>query len=250
MRDDLRDDPMPYGINTIRLRISLPPAPAPQDYDDRVWWMRPLRGWTGGQVVSGGLTAGDGTPAEAPESAQSHPTNMFAGPGAPSDLANDLGQQSDIDAGQHSRSKPGYHRYTASDVVASGAQQVTVEEMRDQMLRFAVPGRSPDQPVVSGQYYPVYDPVTGLFVGTVQTTVSADGLTTVNRTVPGPLLADGAVIRTAVRNPDGSWSVKTIGIGNNVDPELAPVNEFLGPYIFTNLDMQMRRNIQRHHGAP
>ena len=96
----------------------------------------------------------------------------------------------------------------------------------------------------------VYDPVTALFVGDVRIMVSADGLTTVNRTVPRHLLADGAVVRTAIHNPDGSWSVKTIGICNNVDPELAPVDEFLGPYIFTNLDRQMRRNIQKHHEAP
>ena len=50
MRDDARDEAMSYGVDTIRLRISFPAAPAPQDYDDRVWWMRPLRGWTGGQT--------------------------------------------------------------------------------------------------------------------------------------------------------------------------------------------------------
>ena len=49
---DPRDDPMPYGVDTIRLRISFPTAPAPQGYDDRMWRMRPLRGWTGGQAAT------------------------------------------------------------------------------------------------------------------------------------------------------------------------------------------------------
>ena len=242
---------MPYGVDTIRLRIEWSAAPVSRGYNGRMWRMRPLRGWTGGQAASGErFLAGESISAEAPEFARSDTGNLFAGPGAPADPADDPGQSSEVDAGQYSRSKPGYHDYRVNDVVASAAEHVTVEEMRDQMLRFAVPGRSPDQPVVSGRRYSVYDPVTGLFVGYVTTTVSEDGLTIVNRTAPGHLLADGAVVRTAIHNPDGSWSVKTIGLGNNLYPELAPVNEFLGPYIFTNLDLQMRRNIQRHHGAP
>ena len=43
-----RYDLMPYGVDTIRLRISFPAAPASQGYDDRMWRIRPLRGWTGG----------------------------------------------------------------------------------------------------------------------------------------------------------------------------------------------------------
>lgn len=252
----LRDETLPYGMDTIRLRLTWPAAPAPQGYNGRMWRMRPLRGWTGGPTAGGeGFIAGEGISAEAPEFARSDTANLFAGnlfagPGAPADPADDLGRRPEVDASQYSRSKPGYHDHRVNDVIASAAEHVTVEEMKDQMLRFAVPGLSPDQPVVSGRSYPVYDPVTGLFVGDVRTTVSEDGLTTVNRTLPGHLLADGAVVPAAIHNPDGSWSVKTIGIGNSVDPELAPVNEFLGPYIFTNLDMQMRRNTQRHHGAP
>ena len=43
-----RNEAMPYGVDTIRLRISFPTAPASRGYDDRMWRMRPLRGWTGG----------------------------------------------------------------------------------------------------------------------------------------------------------------------------------------------------------
>ncbi len=39
---------MPYGVDTIRLRISFPAAPASEGYNGRAWRMRPLRGWTGG----------------------------------------------------------------------------------------------------------------------------------------------------------------------------------------------------------
>ena len=57
----------------------------------------------------------------------------------PSRPADDLGQRSEVDVSQYSRSKPGYHGYRVNDVVASVAEHVTVEELRDQMLRFAVP---------------------------------------------------------------------------------------------------------------
>ncbi len=59
---DPQDDPMPYGVDTIRLRISFPAAPEPQDYDDRVWWMRPLRGWTGGARWDAQRAEGEAAP--------------------------------------------------------------------------------------------------------------------------------------------------------------------------------------------
>ena len=46
--DAARDEAMPYGVDTIRLRISFPAAPVSQGYNGRAWGMRPLRGWTGG----------------------------------------------------------------------------------------------------------------------------------------------------------------------------------------------------------
>ena len=48
--DGVRDDAAPYGVDTIRLRISLPAAPVSQGYNGRMWRMRPLRGWTGRQA--------------------------------------------------------------------------------------------------------------------------------------------------------------------------------------------------------
>lgn len=47
LRDDHRDDMAPYGVDTIRLRISFPAAPVSRGYNGRAWGMRPLRGWTG-----------------------------------------------------------------------------------------------------------------------------------------------------------------------------------------------------------
>jgi len=47
-RDEaVRDEALPYGMDTIRLRISWPAAPASRGYNGRMWRMRPLRGWTG-----------------------------------------------------------------------------------------------------------------------------------------------------------------------------------------------------------
>lgn len=117
------------------------------------------------------------------------------------------------------------------------------------MSRFAVPGQSPDQPVRDLGRYRVYDPFTGLYAGRVTTTVSPDGLTTSNQTLPGHILHDGQITRSAIRNPDGLWSVFTTGSGNNTVPLGAEANEFAGPRIFERVDEQMRQNILRHHAG-
>ena len=154
------------------------------------------------------------------------------------------------DGSEYSPSREGYHRYQAGpNVVCSAVLRCTAEEIADQMSRFAVPGRSPDHPVRSLQRYPVYAPITGRFVGNVVTTVSADGLIIQNVTRPGHLLYRGQITRTAIQNPDGSWSVTTIGVGNNIKFGMATANELAGPHIFDSLDEKMRENIERHHGA-
>ena len=56
--DVTRDDAAPYGVDTIWLRIEWPAPPAPQGYDGRMWRMRPLRGWTGGQAADAEPSAG------------------------------------------------------------------------------------------------------------------------------------------------------------------------------------------------
>ena len=77
----------------------------------------------------------------------------------------------------------------------------------------------------------------------MRTSISSDGLTTTNVTLPGHLLYDGQITRSATQNPDGSWSVTTIGAGNNIYPGMATANELAGPGIFNNMDEQMRQNI-------
>ena len=44
---------LPYGVDTIVLRIEWPIAPAARGYNGRAWKMRPLRGWTGGRADQG-----------------------------------------------------------------------------------------------------------------------------------------------------------------------------------------------------
>ena len=117
------------------------------------------------------------------------------------------------------------------------------------MSRYSLPGRSPDQPVQSGQQYVVRDPATGLPVGLVTTNISSDGLTVQNVTQPLHVLYDGQITRTAQKLPDGSWWVTTVGIGNNVIPGMATLNQEIGPEIFNALDTQMRQNIAQHHGG-
>jgi hypothetical protein len=103
--------------------------------------------------------------------------------------------------------------------------------------------------VENEQISPVYDPHTGLLAGYVRTTISPDGLTIVNKTRPLHLLYNGKIERAARREKDGSWSMTTHGIGNNLIPGMNKINEELGPGIFDALDQRLRENIERHHGV-
>jgi hypothetical protein len=82
----------------------------------------------------------------------------------------------------------------------------------------------------------------------VETWISADGLSIVNRTERIHLFYDGEVERTARQTEDGSWHVTTRGIGNNVIPGMNWINEWLGPGIFKTEDERMRNNVRAHHG--
>jgi len=59
VKSGVRDGALPYGVDTIVLRIEWPAAPASRGYNGRMWRLRPLRGWTGGQAA-GVLSAGAG----------------------------------------------------------------------------------------------------------------------------------------------------------------------------------------------
>lgn len=175
----------------------------------------------------------------------------------------------------YSPNRPGWHNYEVTNVVATADQRVSPEQMRDYLLRHAVPGQDPSRPVTDGQTSTVSDPrllgrtaQNSRWLGTgesdrVQTHVSADGLSISNTTLPGHALHDGRIIRTATQQPDGSWTITTRGYGNNdgqflgnnwfgrqtAAPEVAArLNEWQGPQIFTAVDQAMAANIQAHSG--
>ena len=151
---------------------------------------------------------------------------------------------------QYSPSRPGYHDYTAGpNVVCPAELRCTKQEIADQMSRFSLPGRSPAEPIQSGEKYPVYDPETGLFVGRVRSEIFDDGLAVRNVTQPGHIFHDGQITRSASQAPDGTWTVTTRGTGNNVYPGMSHANELFGPGVFNGLDARMRANIERHHGV-
>jgi len=81
----------------------------------------------------------------------------------------------------------------------------------------------------------------------VDTTVSGDGMTIVNRTSPAHVFYNGVVIRTASQSDDGAWYVTTRGFGNNVAPGMNILNQGEGPVTFRILDQRLRENIERHH---
>ena len=148
---------------------------------------------------------------------------------------------------KYSPDRSGFHDYTAGpNEVCSEAQACSAGEIKDQLSSFAVPGQDPSRPVENLGIYPVTDPRLGLPTGNVLTTVSPNGLTIINTTLPGHVFHDGQITRSASQGVNGAWSVTTRGIGNNVIPGAATINQWQGPAIFNNLDAQMRANIGAH----
>jgi len=174
-------------------------------------------------------------------------TEGGAGAFSPGSVAPD---QSGRMPGRYSPDRPDYHDYTVVNQVCPPEAQCSADEMKDQHLRFGVPGNPPWSPVESGHNYPAYDPWMGEFLaGPVKTTVSDDGMTITNKTQPGHRLHDGEVVRKLFQGPDGGWYVITRGQGNNIYPGYDLLNQWGGPKVFNKVDEQMRLNIMRHHGV-
>jgi RHS repeat-associated protein len=155
----------------------------------------------------------------------------------------------------YSSDRGGWHDYTEGpNLVCAEDLGCTQQEMVDQFSRFAVPGQDPSKPVSDGGIYKVYDPRNGVYAGKVVTTVSADGMTITNTTLPGHVFHDGQITRALSQDVSGAWYVTTRGIGNNYVPftsigcdTCAAANSWQGRKIFNCVDSQMRMNIEAHH---
>jgi hypothetical protein len=109
-------------------------------------------------------------------------------------------------------------------------------------------------PVENYGVYQVRDPRPVLSLlgspGQVMVFISPDGLTIVNRPIPGEHAFNGGqVVRTAWMAEDGTWYVTTRGFGNNYQPGMDTLNNLIGPGVFGTMDNQMRINILRDHGV-
>ena len=86
-----------------------------------------------------------------------------------------------------------------------------------------------------------------LYSGAIQITISPDGLTLTNQTLPTHVFHNGMVVRNYSQREDGAWVVTTVGTGTNVWPVVGPTvdqaNDVVGPAVFTAIDAQMRIHI-------
>ncbi len=157
--------------------------------------------------------------------------------------------------GPYSPARPGWHYYETENVICGA--ECSEDMVRDAFLRFGWPGQDPSSPLVPGgppTRGHVYDPrlspnprMTEMPVGQVDTVVSEDGRTIVNRTVPGHPLHDGETTRSLTINRDGSWIVRTTGVGNNesIVPGMNKINEWQGEKIFNEVDRQLKEYLDR-----
>jgi hypothetical protein len=150
---------------------------------------------------------------------------------------------------QYSPDKSGWHKYTTEpNIVCEAWQKCTRDEMKDYLSRFAYPSQNPDVPVKHESTNLVFDPLGKIGkVGYVTTEILDDGLTIQNETIKGHLFHAGKITRTAKQAEDGSWSITTQGIGNNVTSGMNYMNEQFGPAIFNLLDAEMRLYISKRY---
>ena len=143
----------------------------------------------------------------------------------------------------------GWHDYKVGpNLICTAAENCSKAHVVDYLSRFSVPGRDPSKPVVHEEISVAIDPRFGIPGGYIKSYVSNDGLTVTNVTRPMHLLHDGAIERSAIRNGDGSWSVVTRGLGNNVVPGMGIINQWQGPEVFGTIDRRLREHIVRHRG--
>jgi hypothetical protein len=104
--------------------------------------------------------------------------------------------------------RSGWHDYGAGpNQVCPADFRCSREEIANQLARFSIPGHDPAEPVTNVSTNAVY--VAGTHVGDLRTTISEDGLTITNRTLPGHLLFDGERAsgrgRRLVRDDARAW---------------------------------------------
>lgn len=146
---------------------------------------------------------------------------------------------------RYSPALSGFHEYNEANFVCPAEYQCSTEFIVDELSRHAYPGQDPNIPATDGSHNEVYDPDYGFPGGTVKTTISSDGLTLVNRTLPGHVFHDGIIIRRATRLPNGAWSINIRGVGNNETVGMDYINQTQGPRIFRRVDEKMRESIQK-----
>jgi hypothetical protein len=166
-------------------------------------------------------------------------------------LYNDAQHQGPDSGGDrgYSPNKANWHAYQAGpNVVCPAEVQCTYSEMVDRMSRFTYPGQNPADPARDSNIYTVHDVWVGFRAGDVITEFFNGGATVRNTTLPGHILYDGQIIRNVSQGADGSWSVTTWGVGNNISPVAAWLNVRGGKATFNTVDAQMLDYTVKHHG--
>lgn len=126
-----------------------------------------------------------------------------------------------------------HHHYDFTEQVSPPGCNASNAALNDLAARFAIPGRSYDNPVSNGE---ISDASVGPFKGRIVTYVS--GTTTINVTLPGHIFYNGSVTRTTSLGSNGAIYVRTVGDGYNSSEAIAELNQLAGPPIFAKLNDQ------------
>jgi RHS repeat-associated protein len=148
------------------------------------------------------------------------------------------------------------HCYEQVSVVCPAIYECTEDDMKIYATMFQYPGQNPLFPVENRHTYFVFPaPQLALYLrnpaliwtGAIRTTISQDGLTLTNQSLPTHIFHDGTVVRSYTQREDGAWIVTTTGAGTNVWPLIGPTvdlaNDVVGAPTFAIVDAQMRAYI-------
>ena len=159
--------------------------------------------------------------------------------------------------------EPPGHYYTTTNVICPAEFNCTQEEIQEYATRFQYPGQNYLFPISDGSIrfvapglqlgLIIWDPAL-ILSGAIRVSVSEDGLTLFNRTLPTHIFHDGFVERKYIQDEAGTWSVTTTGYGTNDTPIIGPyidqANNVVGVSVFNAVDSQMLQYITLDQQAP
>ena len=128
------------------------------------------------------------------------------------------------------------------DYLCGGASGCTGVPVAESIALKGVPGKVSNVPVTNGEISMVHA-LGDIEVGHVVTTISNNGLTLQNRTLPDHWFHDGTVTIDAYQDANGDWYGQVTGTGTHTKPGMGMANQTTGPEVFGGILSDIRDDL-------